>query len=113
MAWFLTKVLISSVLISFCAWLAGRFPQVSGFIIAMPLTTLLALAFAHQEHHDPARSVTFAKSVFAGIPVSLLFFVPFLFAERLRIGFWTCYFSGLVLLGAGYALHKVVVRTLI
>ena len=80
----------------------------AGFLTALPLTTLLALAFSQIEWGDPKQSVEYAKSVFVAIPVSLLFFVPFLLANKLQLGFWQCYFSGLGLLAAGYFLHTYV-----
>jgi len=77
----------------------------AGFLTALPLTTLLALAFSHLEWGDAKQSVEYAKSVFVAIPVSLLFFIPFLFADKLNLGFWGCYSSGIVLLGVGYFIH--------
>lgn len=104
------KTIVSAILISFVSWLSGKKIGLAGFLTALPLTTLLALAFSHMEWGDSKQSVEYAKSVFVAIPVSLLFFVPFLLAEKLDLGFWTCYWSGLVLLGAGYFIHNFVTR---
>lgn len=104
------KTIVSAILISFVSWLSGKKTGLAGFLTALPLTTLLALAFSHMEWGDSKQSVEYAKSVFVAIPVSLLFFVPFLLAEKLDLGFWTCYWSGLVLLGAGYFIHQFVTR---
>ena len=92
------KVIVAAVLISFVSWLAGKKTNLAGFLTALPLTTLLALAFSHIEWGDAKQSVQYAKSVFVAIPVSLLFFVPFLLAQKLNISFWACYFAGIVLL---------------
>ncbi|HLD74941.1 MAG TPA: hypothetical protein VJB34_08590 [Bdellovibrionota bacterium] len=100
------KFIIAASVISFCSWLSGKKPQVAGFIVALPITTLLVLLFSHFEFYNPQNSVIFARSIFVGIPVSLLFFVPFLVANRLQLGFWTCYLGGIALLVAGYFLHK-------
>ena len=104
------KIIIAAVLISFVSWLAGKKTGLAGFITALPLTTLLALAFSHMEWGDAKQSVDYAKSIFVAIPVSLLFFVPFLFAQKFQLGFWSCYVSGVVLLGVGYFIHSYVVR---
>lgn len=106
------KVIISSVLISFVSWLAGKKTGLAGFLTALPLTTLLALAFSHLEWGDSKQSVEYAKSVFVAIPVSLLFFIPFLMAQKFNLSFWACYSSGLVLLGLGYFIHSYAVRLL-
>jgi hypothetical protein len=106
---FVTKIFIAATLISFASWLSGKRPELAGFIIALPLTTMLALAFSFAEYRDPAASVTFAKSVFVAIPVSMLFFVPFLLAERFHLGFLAAYGIGLVLLTGGYFIHRSIV----
>lgn len=102
------KVLLAAVLIAFCSWLSGKKIMLAGFITALPLTTLLALAFSHAEWGDTQQSVAYAKSILVAVPVSLLFFVPFLLADKLQLGFWKCYFAGIVLLGIGYFIHTYV-----
>lgn len=106
------KIILAAVLISFVSWLSGKKTGLAGFITALPLTTLLALAFSHLEWGNSEQSVEYAKSVFVAIPVSLLFFIPFLMAQKFNLGFWTCYSSGVVLLGAGYFVHNFVVKFL-
>lgn len=103
---FVAKTAVAGLLIAFSSWLAGKRPELAGFIIALPLTTLLALAFAQVEHQDPENSVRFAQSVFTAIPISLLFFMPFLAATKLQWPFWGLYASGLALLVCGYFVHK-------
>ncbi len=107
---FIGKIFISSVVIAFCSWLAAKKPELAGFIIALPIATLLALPFSQLECQTQANSVKFAKSIFIGIPVSLLFFVPFLIAEKINLGFWSSYMLGLLLLVVGFMVHKVVVN---
>lgn len=107
---FVAKTFFAAAVLSFCSWLAGRMPQLAGFIIALPLSTLLALGFNQAEFGDPEKSVAFARSIFSGIGVSLLFFVPFLLAGRFKLGFWTCYFTGIGLLAVGFFVHRAVGR---
>ena len=104
------KVIVAAVLISFVSWLSGKKTGLAGFLTALPLTTLLALAISHVEWGDAKQSVEYAKSVFAAVPVSLLFFLPFLLAERLELGFWPCYIAGILLLGAGYFIHNYLIK---
>jgi len=104
------KVIIASVLISFVSWLSGKQTSLAGFLTALPLTTLLALAFSHMEWGNSAQSVEYAKSVFVAVPVSLLFFVPFLLAKKFDLSFWTCYSFGIALLVAGYFVHSMITR---
>lgn len=104
------KVVISAVLISFVSWLSGKKIGIAGFLTALPLTTILALGFSQLEWGDPKQSVAYAKSIFVAIPISLLFFIPFLLAEKLSLGFWTCYVFGLILLSFGYFGHQYLVK---
>ena len=103
------KLFTAAGLISFVSWLSGTKTQLAGFLTALPLTTLIALAFSHVEWKDSGQSVEYAKSIFVAIPVSLLFFIPFLFASKFNLGFWACYIIGILLLGVGYFIHKAIV----
>lgn len=106
------KTIVAALLISFVSWLSGKKTGLAGFLTALPLTTLLALAFSHLEWGDAKQSVDYAKSVFVAIPVSLLFFIPFLLAQKLNLGFWACYTSGIALLGVGYFIHNFIFKTI-
>ena len=105
---YISKTVIAALLISFASWFSGKRPDLAGYIIALPITSLIVLVFAHTEHQNPATSIAFAKSIFVGTPISLLFFVPFLIAEKVSIPFWGCYFGGIVLLAIGFFLHKAI-----
>lgn len=96
--WF--KLLLSSVVISASSSLAGRRPDLAGWLIALPISSMLALAFTHLEFQDTARSAAFARSILVGVPLSLTFFVPFVFSDKLRLSFWWLYGVGLLLLTA-------------
>lgn len=100
------KIFFSAGLIAFASWLSGKKPELAGFIIALPLLTLLALPFSYAEYTDPQASIRFAQSIAAAIPVSLAFFVPFLLADKLPFGFWGLYTCGILFLIGGYFIHK-------
>lgn len=104
---FFGKVIVSALIISFVAWLSGKKLAVAGFLTALPLTTLLVLAFSQIEYQDPKQSVALAKSIFIAVPLSMTFFIPFLLAEKWSLSFWTCYLLGLILLGVSYGVHQL------
>ena len=110
MALMIGKVLVAAVLISVVSWLSGKKSNLAGFLTALPLTSMLALAFSQIEWKDSANSVAYAKSIFLAVPLSILFFVPFLFAGKLNLGFWACFTSGTGLLAVGYFGHQWVIR---
>lgn len=110
MYWAIGKTILAAIIISAVSWLSGKKTTLAGFLTALPLTTLLALAFSQAQFGDSKQSVAYAKSIFVAIPVSLLFFLPFLLAQKFNLNFWTCYFSGIVLLGLGYFAHVYVTK---
>jgi hypothetical protein len=104
------KIAISACVIAFASWLSNKKPDLAGFIIALPLGTMLVLLFSYAEYNDPAAGIRLAKSILIAIPMSLLFFIPFLLADKLPFGFWGIYAAGLVLLVAGYFVHTFLMR---
>jgi len=107
---FLIKTLIAAVIISFASWLASKRPNLAGFILALPVPTLLVLLFSFVEYREPASSIQFAKSIFFAVPLSLTFFIPFLFAERFNLSFWSSYTIGISFLIAGFFIHKAILQ---
>jgi len=105
---FLSKVLLAALVIAFASWLSGKKPELSGFIIALPIASIIAIVFSYLEHKNTENSVIFAKSILVGVPISYLFFVPFFFAKSLNMNFWLIYGSGLILLIIGYFLHRYI-----
>lgn len=104
------KIAISACVIAFASWLSQKRPDLAGFIIALPLSTMLVLLFSYGEYNDPVASIRFAKSIFLAIPMSLLFFVPFLLAHKLPFGFWGLYAAGFILLVIGYFGHTFIMK---
>ena len=109
---FALNVLVSAVVIGFASWLSGRFPVLAGFMVAMPVATMLVLPLSYHEHGDAEASFLLARSIFVAIPISLTFFLPFLLSERLGLGFWQAYGLGCLALPVGFLLHRGVTRLL-
>ena len=102
---------ISALVISCASWLAGRFPTMAGFVIAMPIATMIGMPFVQIEYQDPARTAALAKGILVAIPVSVMFLSPLLLIDRIG-GFWPAYGVGCLLLVAGFFLQQWVVRLL-
>ncbi len=105
---FFIKILFAGLIIAFSSWLAGQYPKIAGFIIALPIASLIAIIFSYVEHNDAEKSITFAKSILIGVPVSYMFFLPFFFAKPLVMNFLLIYSIGLTLLLAGFFIHKYI-----
>ena len=108
---FAVKVAISALVISFASWLAGRFPTMAGFVIAMPIATMIVMPFVQIEYQDPARTAALAKGILVAIPVSVMFLSQLQLIDRIG-GLWPAYGVGCLLLVAGFFLQQWVVRLL-
>ncbi|PJB72788.1 MAG: hypothetical protein CO093_02080 [Alphaproteobacteria bacterium CG_4_9_14_3_um_filter_47_13] len=104
------KVTIAAFVIAFASWLAGKRPEMAGFITALPLVSILAIAFAYQQHQDIGITSQYARSIILAVPVSWLFFLPFFFTEKFDLGFWPSWVAGLALLVGGYFLHQWILK---
>ena len=74
---FVLKTCIAGLIIAFSSWLAGQNPRIAGFIIALPMASLIAIAFVYFEHNNIEKTVLYAKSILIAVPVSYLFFLLF------------------------------------
>ena len=104
------NILLSASVISVVLLLSKTNPVLGGFIISLPISTLITLGFSKAQNQDLANTFTLAKSIFVSVPLTLLFFVPFLFAEKWKLSFWNSYFAGIVLLAISYLIHRWVMR---
>ena len=109
---FLIKVIFSAVILSFASWLSFKKPVLAGFIVSLPLVSLITILFSYAEYKDIDKTVSFAKSIFIGVPISLLFFLPFLFSKQLNLSFSQAYLSGIIILIVGYFIHKNITNLL-
>jgi hypothetical protein len=106
------KFLFTTSVIVFSIWLSQKRPDPAGFIIALPLASLLALALAHLKHGGAEKRIAFGRSILLAVPVSHVFFIPFFIPKFKEFGFWIVSGLGLSLLVAGYFLHQSLIKWL-
>jgi hypothetical protein len=100
------NIALSATIISAALWVAKTNPILGGFVISLPLSTLIVLALSRFQNKDAVSTVLLAKSILLALPLTVLFFVPFLLSDKLKLSFWTSYFSGISLLIVSFGLHK-------
>ena len=105
---FAAKILISSLLIAYSSWLAGRKPVLAGFIIALPLSTLLSLVFSYVEYRDMNKINQYALSILVAVPLSLAFFIPFILNKWLKMNFPVTLGLAIACLSAAYFIHTAI-----
>lgn len=104
------KAGIAASVIVFASWLAGKKPELAGFITALPLVSIMALALAYTQHGDVSNTAQYARSIIFAVPISWLFFLPFFFTDKFNLGFWPSWVMGLMLIVAGYFLHQWILK---
>ena len=100
-ALFFTKVLVSALIIGVATEMAKRYPFWGAVIIALPLTSILAMSWLYLDTRNNEVLTQFARDIFMLVPVSLLFFLPFLVEKRTGAGFIANMMVGLALLALG------------
>jgi len=97
---FVIKLLVSALVIALASEIAKRDPFLGALLVALPLTSLLAMSWLFAETRDNTLVTRFARDILLWVPVSLVFFVPFLLEARTRLGFVPNLLTGVVLLVA-------------
>lgn len=110
---FAIKAVVSGCVIAFASWLSGRSPLVAGFLVALPISTAIVLPMSYVEHASLPNTFVLAKSIALAVPLTLSFFLPFFFGERLGLGFWHAYALAFVCLGLAFGLHRVAANLLL
>ncbi len=99
------KILLSASIIAGISWYAGKNPSLAGFLIAFPIVSVLAISFSYFQYRDMEKINQFASSIVVSIPLSLLFFVPFILNRWLKWSFYPTLLSGIALILVGYLIH--------
>jgi len=106
----LLKAALAGGVIAFASWLAEKRPDLAGFIVALPLASIIALVITQIQTQNSENAIIFAKSILVGVPLSYLFFVPFFLPQVSRFGFWITLSVGLLLLVIGYFIHQFILK---
>lgn len=101
-------MLLSGAIIAFASWFAGRRPMLAGFIVALPMVSMLSILFSYAEYRDMDKINQFAVSILVTIPLSLTFFLPFVLNRWIKLGFAWTYLLALACVAAAYGLHRLV-----
>jgi len=95
------KALVSGLLIATASEIARRSPGWGGLVAALPLTSLLALAWLWRDTHDPARAADFISSTALYVLASLPAFALIALLLRRGAGIAVAVLAGTVLAIAG------------
>ena len=82
---------------------ARRYPRVAEVILAVPLVVFAVYAVIYNQVPELGPISKMARQMLVLVPLSLTFFVPLAFADRLHLTFWPAYVIGLALVTVGVA----------
>ena len=97
----MTRLLANGLLAGFIVVAVGevarRYPRVADVILAVPLVVFAVYAVMYLQTPDLAPISRMARQMLVLVPLSLPFFVPLAFADRLHLAFWPAFGIGLAL----------------
>ncbi len=109
-ALFIVKILLSVALLLTASELAKRSTFLGAVVIAMPVTSILAMTWLYWDTRDAEKVAAFAKDIFFLVPPSLLFFLPFLFQPKSHWPFWLNFSLGFALMAGGMLIYRFLVK---
>lgn len=105
-----TKVFITALIITAITEISKRSVTIGGLIAAMPILTIVALFWFYYEKKDNIFMADFTKSVLAGFPMTVLFFIPTIYMFRKGYNFYLVLFVGIVCLAIGAYIQQKIMR---
>ena len=85
---FILKIAVSALVVALASELAKRDSFWGALLVALPLTSILAIGWLYAETRDNRLVTRLARDIFLLVPGSLLFFLPFLLESKTRFGFF-------------------------
>ncbi len=98
---FAAKLVLSALVIALATEVAKRDSFWGALVVALPISSLLAMSWLYAETRDNELVTRFARDILLLVPISLVFFLPFLFESRTRFGFVPNLVIGIALLAVG------------
>jgi hypothetical protein len=95
--WNIIRVLIAAATIVAVAELSKRFPRYGALLLSLPVVSILAFLLSWFQFHDLPAISKLARETIVLVVLGLPFFLPFAFAERFGVGFWTAMGLGVLL----------------
>ncbi|HVS26979.1 MAG TPA: hypothetical protein VHE58_06740 [Burkholderiales bacterium] len=107
---FIVKILFSVALLLAASELAKRSTFLGAIVIALPLTSMLAMTWLYLDTRDADKVAAFARDIFFLVPPSLLFFLPFLLQPKSHWPFWLNFGAGFALMAAAMLGYRFLVK---
>lgn len=110
MTFLLVRAMIAAAVIVAATEFSRRSPRLGGFILSLPLVSMLAMLMSWFRDHDIATISSFARETLVFVVCGLPLFVPLAFAPQLGLGFWGAMATGTALATATTAVGLFLLR---
>jgi hypothetical protein len=84
----LLRTIVAAIVIGIVSEISHRSPKIGAVVLALPVVSILALLMTWFRDHDLKPLQQLSRETLILVPLSLPFFVPLAFAERLGLSFW-------------------------
>ena len=100
----LVRTILAAAILVAASECGRRSPRLGGFILSLPLVSMLAMLMSWFRDHDILALSRFARETLVFVACGLPFFMPLAFAPQLGLGFWAAMAAGMALAAATTAL---------
>ncbi len=104
---FLIKLGLTTGIILASSEIAKRFPTLGAFVVTLPLVSMLSMTWLYWDTKDATKASDYARDIFYLVPLSLLFFVPFVFEQRTHWPYWLNFLMGFLSMGLAFGLFAL------
>ena len=93
----IAKALFTGTTVVVVSEIAGRMPRLGGLVLSLPIVSIMAFVMAWMTTKKPEVLSGLAQEMLILIPLTLVFYVPFLFINQTNFSFWMALIVGVVL----------------
>lgn len=95
--WNIVRVGVVAVTVVAVAEISKRYPRYGALLLSLPIVSILAFSLSWFQHRDLPAVSRLARETLVLVPLGLPFFLPFAFATRLGLDFWSSLGAGILL----------------
>lgn len=108
MIYFLTKIMLSAVIIASVSELAKRFSWFAAIIASLPLVSILSMIWLYNDTKSVEKIMSFSYGVFWAVLPSLLFFLVLPVLLKMGFSFPKALVVSMVVLAISYSIYVAV-----
>ena len=95
--WNGVRVVLVAITVVAVAELSKRYPRYAAILLSLPLISILAFLLSWFQYRDLPAIARLSRETLILVPLGLPFFIPFVFAARLGLNFWSAFLAGVAL----------------